>query len=116
MGRGERLGERALVADRDDGARPADQHPRDGHDARGVEVVGRLVEHEEVRAARGEHREGELRALAARELVGRRSTVSPVSPKAPRSLRRSTSVTSGLSSRCSRADSDASSCSCSWAK
>ena len=65
--RGEPIDEVAIVADRDDRAVVFTEN---GFQllARGeIEVVRRLIEHEEIRLARGKARQREARALAARE-------------------------------------------------
>ena len=63
------------MADRHDGARPGTEHGADGGDGRGIEVVGGLVEQEEVRLAGRQHGQPELGPLTTREgpgqLVGR---------------------------------------------
>ena len=94
---GARLDQMPVVADENDGAVVIRQRVDQRLAAVDVEMVGRLVEDQQVRRVKRGQRQQQPRLLAARQLGTLVSALSAPKPKVPSRVRRCASVASGIS-------------------
>ena len=86
------------MADQDDGALIVGERAHQGLAGVDVEMVGRLVQDQQVRAVEGGEREQEARLLAAGEVLGRGVGLVDAEAERAQPARRRASVASGISS------------------